>query len=540
MPTIKNRRATKSQWSDLNPVLAAGEIGYELNTNRFKIGNGLSVWSALEYFVDASSLVSRVAEPILPLAAISAAGESTTQSNGVDWPTNHLAPMLGVSVVNQGVSGQGAADVLTRIGLLRPQVTLANNLIPTSGKVVVTAIDPVVGWRVGGTGSFAFTGSINGVEGSLSHDMQANAWTFERSSSGVEVSVSPRTEFIRKESLTTPLNRLVLGTGRNNVTDGSLPVVRDLLRLGVENIRTQVKKYLIWGVINGTDEPKNSARYKAIVAFNSGLSADHGEFFYDVRRDFIDKGLTIAGITPTSQDTTNITNDCPPSSLMADNIHPNAAGYKVLATLLAEKLLVLGWVSSLNYPATVLTSDTFNRADTSAGTLGNTDGAKGGQSGLTWETDAQLQILGNAIGATTLSTNRMARLPLVRSNGYFEVVCGAFGNAEGAVGRYVDANNYYFITLGTGTSGAGIFKRASGTSTAIATASSQQILSPGDTYGIEILDDRLRMFVKGAKVAETLDTTFVDAGKWGVRSPFNVASFRQDEVVFYDRAPYTG
>jgi hypothetical protein len=52
MPTIQNRRATKSQWALLNPVLAAGEIGYELGTNKLKVGNGLSPWNLLKYFVD--------------------------------------------------------------------------------------------------------------------------------------------------------------------------------------------------------------------------------------------------------------------------------------------------------------------------------------------------------------------------------------------------------------------------------------------------------------------------------------------------------
>lgn len=51
MPTIKHRRALKSQWVSQNPVLAAGELGLELDTNRFKFGNGFSTWNELTYFV---------------------------------------------------------------------------------------------------------------------------------------------------------------------------------------------------------------------------------------------------------------------------------------------------------------------------------------------------------------------------------------------------------------------------------------------------------------------------------------------------------
>lgn len=70
MPTIKNRRATKSQWTLLNPVLAAGEIGFEIDTNKVKIGNGLTVWENLVYIAGGSEFESlietgRLSEEIL-------------------------------------------------------------------------------------------------------------------------------------------------------------------------------------------------------------------------------------------------------------------------------------------------------------------------------------------------------------------------------------------------------------------------------------------------------------------------------------------
>ena len=52
MPTIKHRRATKAQWAALDPVLAAGEVGFEIDTNKLKVGNGLSPWTNLVYFIN--------------------------------------------------------------------------------------------------------------------------------------------------------------------------------------------------------------------------------------------------------------------------------------------------------------------------------------------------------------------------------------------------------------------------------------------------------------------------------------------------------
>ena len=47
--TVKLRRATEAQWFRTNPILAEGEVGVTLDTNRMKIGNGLSRWNSLPY-----------------------------------------------------------------------------------------------------------------------------------------------------------------------------------------------------------------------------------------------------------------------------------------------------------------------------------------------------------------------------------------------------------------------------------------------------------------------------------------------------------
>lgn len=44
---IQFRRGTAAQWSATNPVLSAGELGYETDTGNFKIGNGSTAWNSL-------------------------------------------------------------------------------------------------------------------------------------------------------------------------------------------------------------------------------------------------------------------------------------------------------------------------------------------------------------------------------------------------------------------------------------------------------------------------------------------------------------
>jgi hypothetical protein len=46
---IQIRRDTASNWTSTNPTLASGEIGFETNTNKLKIGNGSTAWTSLAY-----------------------------------------------------------------------------------------------------------------------------------------------------------------------------------------------------------------------------------------------------------------------------------------------------------------------------------------------------------------------------------------------------------------------------------------------------------------------------------------------------------
>lgn len=48
---IKHRRGTAAQWTSANPVLGAGEMGVETDTQKFKFGNGTTAWVSLGYGV---------------------------------------------------------------------------------------------------------------------------------------------------------------------------------------------------------------------------------------------------------------------------------------------------------------------------------------------------------------------------------------------------------------------------------------------------------------------------------------------------------
>ena len=55
---MQQRRGTASQWTSAAPILNAGEIGWESDTNKFKIGDGTNHWADLDYFADINSTVN--------------------------------------------------------------------------------------------------------------------------------------------------------------------------------------------------------------------------------------------------------------------------------------------------------------------------------------------------------------------------------------------------------------------------------------------------------------------------------------------------
>lgn len=48
---IALRNDTAANWTSANPILLKGEIGIEIDTNKFKVGDGTTNWVSLDYFM---------------------------------------------------------------------------------------------------------------------------------------------------------------------------------------------------------------------------------------------------------------------------------------------------------------------------------------------------------------------------------------------------------------------------------------------------------------------------------------------------------
>jgi hypothetical protein len=46
---IQIRRGTATDWTNFNPVLSSGELGYDITNKNFKVGDGTTAWNSLLY-----------------------------------------------------------------------------------------------------------------------------------------------------------------------------------------------------------------------------------------------------------------------------------------------------------------------------------------------------------------------------------------------------------------------------------------------------------------------------------------------------------
>ena len=87
---LQLRRDTAANWTNNNPTLAAGEIGVETDTLKFKIGDGTTAWTALAY---ASVLPGDAVE-----IAQDAVGAMIASTNSIDLTYTDATPELKADV----------------------------------------------------------------------------------------------------------------------------------------------------------------------------------------------------------------------------------------------------------------------------------------------------------------------------------------------------------------------------------------------------------------------------------------------------------
>jgi Major tropism determinant N-terminal domain len=91
---MQQRRGTASQWTTANPILASGEIGFESDTNQFKIGDGTNHWADLSYFKNLESLGGSLDDYLL-LSQVGTPGYAASLDVNGFIPVGQLGNIIG-------------------------------------------------------------------------------------------------------------------------------------------------------------------------------------------------------------------------------------------------------------------------------------------------------------------------------------------------------------------------------------------------------------------------------------------------------------
>lgn len=268
-----------------------------------------------------------------------------------------FAPITSKVVRNAGVGGESSIGVCARQGAIPFMLLPDGNVIPASGGVPVTIVEPVSTYPMlqgDGIPDGIVVGTLAGVEGTLSlakvgepwaHDA-GDVYTFTRTVNGDAVSVPRATPFITNFSELRRKDIAVIWIGRNNLTAKDR-IIADIKAM-VKHMSASNPRFIIMGVTTAKREVTASTNYVAIRALNDALYLEYGKRFIDVHTHLTTYGLLDAGIPATTADTADISLGVVPISLRVDTVHLNTAGKTVVANLVAERLKELGW-TSVNY-----------------------------------------------------------------------------------------------------------------------------------------------------------------------------------------------
>ena len=91
--TFQLKRGTYTRWLEVNPILKQGEPGFEIDTGRLKIGDGIRTWSDLLY-VGESNIINVNSKDSLPIIGdINAIYRVIDESTLYQWNNNTYEPL---------------------------------------------------------------------------------------------------------------------------------------------------------------------------------------------------------------------------------------------------------------------------------------------------------------------------------------------------------------------------------------------------------------------------------------------------------------
>ena len=169
---IQHRRGTTSEWNSADPVLFEGEIGYNTTLDKFKIGDGSSAWSVLEYVPTSADLSTSLGDYI-----------ALTEKGGADGVAELDASFNVLTKTAVVFEGTTADAYETTLFVTEPTADRTITLPNATGTVALTSDLASYATLANPT----FTGTVNAAALTLSGDLTVNGTTTTVNSTTVNV-----------------------------------------------------------------------------------------------------------------------------------------------------------------------------------------------------------------------------------------------------------------------------------------------------------------------------------------------------------------
>jgi hypothetical protein len=318
--------------------------------------------------------------------AVTMPGDSISAQGGGGNPPNNIAAYFqagsGLTTYTNAVGGEKASGISARMNGLPYQLLPVGGAFPASGGVTVTLSTPSgdVSWpllQVNGNPSLGQTlvgyvhtlsGDIPGTlsitqttPGSDTHNA-GDVYTFTRTVAGTAMTAVRPVPLYIDFAVAHRGDKYIIESGRNNV---SIPIATQSVADCVAEVLTQdaaiiaymsaaKKDYIILSTHNGTGtaaftagtattEGSGSDTFLKVMAVNAARQQLHGRKYLDYRAYLINYGLADEGLTPTSNDTADVAALTVPRALLVDGLHPTIPTRQVIANLLVDRAIELGW-----------------------------------------------------------------------------------------------------------------------------------------------------------------------------------------------------
>lgn len=172
---------TSYNWSKYNPVLLLGEIGYETDTGKFKIGNGHSTWEDIEYF-SSGEAVAGITVDTEKQSIVSDLLNSSCNNGSIVIGSNSNAGYTSIVLGSNSNAQSGAIAVGLDINAGYSSIILGSNSnadgssisIGTYSNAVSSSI-AIGGSSVGNGSSIALGLGANGGSGSVALGMSVKS-----------------------------------------------------------------------------------------------------------------------------------------------------------------------------------------------------------------------------------------------------------------------------------------------------------------------------------------------------------------------------